>query len=694
MPEYTQDNRFIAINSPLGKDVLLLKGIRMTEELGRPFVAHLDLRSETKDIDFKDIIGMNVTVRINLANGAVRYLNGFIADFSQHGVPYEGSMNQYKATMVPWLWFLTRSADCRIYQNQKIQDIVKKVFDDFGFSDYEFNLTGTYPQREYVVQYRETAFNFVSRLLEEEGIYFFFKHEDGKHTMMIVDAPSAHEAAEGAATVVYKPNDGTSMSFDRVWEWMVEKRYFPGKASLTDFEFKTPSTPLLKDATTVVEFSNIDKFNWYDYPGGYFAAADGETLSKIRMEEFEAQHAVSRAKGDARALFAGAKFALTEFPLDAVNMDYVCTASSFSAQGDDFSTGGGGDDEDTFEITFSAIPAATQFRTPRTTPRPRVGGPQTAIVVGTSGEEIYTDEFGRVKVHFHWDRYDESNENSSCWIRVSHPWAGKKWGFVFLPRIGQEVIVDFLEGDPDRPIITGRVYNQECAVPYELPANKTISTMKSSTTKGGEGFNEIRFDDDKENEVLFIHAQKNMHVRVLNDKFETIENDHHTMVKNDSFTLIENNRHTEVSNDSKEKVGNDFNLDIGGKSATAIAGSMSLKVDGDVIEVFAGDHSETTSGQLSVKADTIVLEAGTNITLKVGGSTIAIDSSSINIQTTNFTITADGKIAMTASGNGEFKASGTLNCEASGAATFKGGSAATLDGGGSATIKGGSIAIG
>ncbi|MFA6045794.1 MAG: type VI secretion system tip protein TssI/VgrG, partial [Phycisphaerales bacterium] len=675
-----------------------------TEEMGRPVVAHLDLRSETKDIDFKNIIGLNVTVRINPTqeDGAVRYLNGFIADFSQHGVPYEGSMNQYKATMVPWLWFLTRSSDCRIFQNMNIPDIVKQVFDDFGFSDYEFNLTGTYNQREYVVQYRETAFNFVSRLLEEEGIYFFFKHEDGKHTMMIVDAPSAHEAAEGAADVTYKPNDGTSMGFDRVWEWMVEKRYFPGKASLTDFEFKTPSTPLLKDATTVVEFSNIDKFNWYDYPGGYFTAGDGDTLAKIRMEEFEAQHAVSRAKGDVRAIVAGAKFTLKEYPLDAVNIDYVCTAASFSAQGDDFSTGGELEDEDTFEVTFSAIPAATQFRTPRTTPRPRVGGPQTAIVVGTSGEEIYTDEFGRVKVHFHWDRYDKSDENSSCWVRVSHPWAGKKWGFVFLPRIGQEVIVDFLEGDPDRPIITGRVFNQECAVPYTLPDNKTMSTMKSSSSKGGEGFNEIRFEDDAGNEEFFIHAQKDMHVRVLNDKFVTIEHDHHTMVKNDSFTLIENNRHTEVSNDSKEKVGNDLNLDVGGKAAIAIAGSMSLKVDGDVIEVFAGDHSETTSGQLSIKADTIVLEAGTNITFKVGGSTIAIDSSSINIQTTDVTVTADGKIALTASGNGEFKASGSLNCEASGAATFKAGSSATfqgsasatLDGGGSTTVKGGTIAVG
>ncbi len=693
MPNYSQDDRFIAINSPLGKDVLLLKGIRMNDELGRPFVAHLDLRSETQDIDFKNIIGMNVTVRINLADGTPRYINGFIADFAQHGAPYAGSMNEYKATMVPWLWFLTRSSDCRIFQNLKIQDIVKQVFDDFGFSDYEFNLTGTYKEREYVVQYRETAFNFVSRLLEEEGLYFYFKHEDGKHTMMIVDAPSAHEPAPGAANVLYKPNDGNAMSFDRVWEWMVEKRYFPGKASLTDFEFKTPSTPLLKDATTVVDFSNIDKFNWYDYPGGYFAASDGEAISKIRMEEFEAQHAVSRAKGDVRAMVTGAKFTLEEYPLASANIEYVCTATSFSAQGDDFSTGEGAD-EDTFEITFSAIPASTQFRTPRSTPRPHVGGPQTAIVVGTSGEEIHTDEFGRVKVHFHWDRYDQSNEDSSCWIRVSHPWAGKKWGFVFLPRIGQEVIVDFLEGDPNRPIITGRVYNAECAVPYPLPDNKTMSTMKSSSSKGGEGFNEIRFEDDAGNEEFFIHAQKDMHVRVLNDKFETVEHDHHLMVNNDSLTHIENNRHVEVVNDSKEKVGNDFNLAIAGKSATAIDGSMSLKVAGDMIEVFSADHSETTTGQLSIKADTIVLEAGTNITLKVGGSTIAIDSSSINIQTTDFTVAADGKIAMSAGGNGELKASGSLNCEATGAATFKSGSSATLDGGGSTTVKGGAISIG
>lgn len=706
-PKYSQENRFIAIASPLGDDVLLLKGLRLTEELGRPFVAHLELRSETTGIAFEEIIAQNVTIRINPTKtegdnaGEVRYLNGFIAEFEQYDVPGEGSINKYRAVMVPWLWFLTRTADCRIFQNLSVVDIIKAVFDDFGFSDYEFNTTATYEAREYVVQYRETAFNFVSRLMEEVGMYYYFKHEDGKHTLVIVDSASKHTPAPKTEHIPYSPNTGTSQGFERFWEWSPKQIFVPGKASLTDFEFKTPKTSLLKTATTIVPFSNIDKFGWFDYPGGYMVASDGEAVAKIRMEEFEAQYETFKAKGDVRAVYAGAKFTLTDYNEPGESGEYVCVAASFSAQGDEFDMGGEGDDETAFELSLTAIRADTQFRSPRITPRPRIAGPQTAIVVGKSGEEIETDEYGRVKVHFHWHRYDTSDENSSCWIRVAHPWAGKNWGFIFLPRVGQEVIIEFLEGDPDRPIITGSVYNDDCKVPYPLPDNKTISTMKSSSSKGGEGFNEIRFDDTKDAEELFIHAQKDMHVRVLNDAFVTVENNLHTMVKNDSLTLIENNRHTEVSNDSKEKVGNDLNLTVGGKVATEVAGSNSLTVKGDMIEVFNADHSETTSGQLSIKADTIVLEAGTNITLVVGGSSIAIDSSSIDIKTSKFTVTADGNITMSAggnmsldaSGNGALTASGNLDCAAGGNGTFAG-AKATLNGDSAAAVSAPSVTIG
>jgi type VI secretion system secreted protein VgrG len=318
-----------------------------------------------------------------------------------------------------------------------------------------------------------------------------------------------------------------------------------------------------------------------------------------------------------------------------------------------------------FSCTFNAMDAGQPFRPSRITPMPTIAGPQVAVVVGPSGEEIHTDEYGRVKVQFPWDRQGMKDDNSSCWIRVSQNWAGKNWGAMIIPRITQEVIVEFLEGDPDRPIITGRVYNADNMPPYDLPDNKTMSTMKSNSSKEGQGFNEIRFEDKKGEEQIFVHAEKNQDVRVKNDSFEWIGNNRHLVVKKDQIEHVENNRNEKVDADHKEEIGKDRNLKVKGKEAKAVDGSLSLTVGDDVIEVFKKNHSEETTKDYYLKADNIVIEGMTNVTVKVGDSFIAIESGGIKIGTS-------GDIALEASGNIEQTAMGDVSLKATGNASVKG----------------------
>lgn len=688
----TQKNRAIAINSPLGEDVLLLRAFTLKEELGRPFSIQADIRSETADIDFDKIVGENVTIRLNRADGKARYLNGYVARFAQSGMPQKDGSNEYAATIVPWLWFLTRTQDCRIFQEMTIPEIVQKVFKDFGFTDFELALTGKYEKREYVVQYRETAFNFVSRLLEHAGIYYFFEHENGKHTMVLADSPAAHEPAEAYESIRYHGNEKSKLGFERVWEWSVERRIQPGAFVLTDFDFKAPAKALLAEALRTAKHAAAE-FSIFDYPGTYAQVDHGKAYAAVRAEELASQHEIVRAEGDVRGVHAGCKFTLGGMPRTDQNREYVIIRQEITARVDDFTSGKAGQAEEFFEGSFAAVAAKTQIRPARTSPKPAVAGPQTAIVCGTSGEEIYTDEWGRVKVKFHWDRYSAGDEKSSCWIRVAQSWAGKKWGSIFTPRVGQEVIVDFLEGDPDQPIITGRVYNNENMPPYALPANKTMSTTKTNSSKGGAGFNEIRFEDKAGEEQLFIHAQKNMDIRVLADCFETIKNDRGLIVEHDQMELVKNDRSEKVEGHHKEHVVKDFNLLVEGKQAIEVTGLLSETIGGDVVEVYKGEQSTSVAKQLSIKADIIALEAATNITLKVGESYIAIDSSSINIKTTNLTIETDANTKITATAN--FEAKGTAQAKVEGGmVSVKADGVGSVEAGGPLTVKGATTAVG
>ena len=630
----TQANRNLAINTTLGEDKVLIVHAAINEQLGRLFQCEVELTSDDPNLDFSTVVGSNATLRLELLNSKTpRFFNGYVSRFVQTDA--NGTGGTYRATLVPWLWFLTRTADCRIFQSMSLPDIIKQVFRDHGFTDFKDSLSGTYTTWEYCVQYRETDFNFVSRLMEHEGIYYFFEHENGKHTLVLADASSAHRSFPNYDEVPFRNARGAARNSETIAAWTLEQEVQPGTYALNDFNFEKPKTSLVAQSNIATQNAQ-STFAIYDYPGEYTEQSNGSDYAKIRIEELHTQHEIVQGSGNARGLAVGYTFSLTGSPRRDQNRKYLVTSSSCHLTADNYTaTGTSGTEEELFTTSFAAIDATKPFRAARVTPKPLIQGPQTAIIVGPKGEEIYTDKYGRVKVQFHWDRYGKADENSSCWVRISQAaWAGKKYGALYIPRVGHEVIVEFLEGDPDLPIVTGRVYNADSMPPYDLPANKTMSTLKTLSSKGGGGFNELRFEDKKGEEQIFLHGEKNLDVRIKNDAFEWIGHDQHLIVKNTLTEHIQLDHQETIDRDHVEKVTRDLHTTIGGKAAQLVSGSLSLEVDGDVAEVFKGNHSETVTSNAYFKADNVVIEGMTNVTVKVGGSYIAIEAGGITIGTT------------------------------------------------------------
>ncbi|MFB3892521.1 MAG: type VI secretion system Vgr family protein [Phycisphaerae bacterium] len=620
----TQAHRIISVGSPLGEDVVLLRKMRAVEELGRPFRFELELLSENHSIRLQDMLGGNITVRVERDDGQTRYFNGFVGRFAQ--VKARGRLSQYEATVVPWLWFLTKTSDCRIFQNQTAPQIIEKIFRDLGFTEFETALSGDYAQREYCVQYRETAFNFVSRLMEEEGIYYFFQHENGSHKLVMCDSMSAHSPVGGYEEIPYRPPHH-ELTVQHIRELTVEQRVVSGAYAHTDFDFERPKASLLT-TSRLERPSKAPGLEIYDYPGLYKDTGKGDSRARVRREELQGHYEVVRGLSNARGLSTGYTFNLTEFPREDQCRQYLVTSTEVLIESDEFDPSGNPTGKGAiYDCSFAAIDSQQPFRPERVTPRPMIRGPQTAFVVGKSGEEIWPDKYGRVKVMFHWDRYSKADENSSCWVRVAQSWAGKKWGAMYIPRIGQEVIVEFLEGDPDRPIITGRVYNGDAMPPYDLPAKATVSTIKSDSSKGSKGFNEIRFEDKKGSEQLFMHAERNMDVRVKNDSYQTIGNDSHIVVKRDEKKKIEQNQHLHVMLSRMENVDVDQSLTVGSNQQEKVGVKHALE---------AGAEIHLKAGMK------VVIEAGAQLSLKGPGGFINIDPVGVTIQGTLVNINSGG----------------------------------------------------
>ena len=623
---FKQFTRLAQINSPLGPDKLILAEMGGSEELGRLFDFELQLTSDDPAIDLNQLLGKPMSLSVQQSVGSSRHFHGIVARCSQS--VDQGQFASYRVTLRPWLWLLTRTSDCRIFQHLSAPQIIKQVFRDLGFSDFEDLLSRNYREREYCVQYRETSFDFVSRLMEEEGIYYFFRHEQERHVLVLADAYGAHQKAPGYETVPYYPPDGQHRERDHINDWHLAQEVQPGSLELNDYDFQRPSARI--DVRSAMPRPHqAGDYPLYDYPGAYEQTQDGEHYARTRLESLQSLHERIELRGNARGLGSGHLFSLSNFSRQDQNREYLIVAARYYVHQERLESGGGSGAAQ-FESNLSCIDAQQSYRPVGSTLRPIVKGPQTAVVVGPAGEEIWTDQYGRVKVHFHWDRHDQSNENSSCWIRVSQAWAGKNWGSMQIPRIGQEVIVSFLEGDPDRPIITGRVYNAEQTVPYDLPGSATQSGMKSRSSKGGSpaNFNEIRMEDKKGAEQLYVHAERNMD------------------------SVVEQNQTLSVGISRVKTVGMIETVTIGQDRLRSVRHRDILLVGGDKRDSVHGNY---------------VMDAGDQIRLVCGDSVIELKSDgTINISCAKFNIHAtadgiintDGKLDLNLGGGPQAKASG------------------------------------
>lgn len=648
----TQRHRPIALATPLGDDVLLVREAKLCEELGGLGSAQLDLVSDDHDVDAAALVGQNVTLRLALEGEEVRYFNGFVSRFTQHDA--DGDFAHYRATVVPWLWFLTRTADCRVFQNSTVPDLVMGIFREHGLTDFDDALSEEYPEREYCVQYRETDFAFVSRLLEEEGIYYYFRHEDGKHVLVLSDSRSSHDVFSGYETIQYQRWDATE-SRERITAWTVTTDLPTAGVALNSFDYLSPNKAL-QVRSPVGSEAVAPESEVYDYEPVYAEFDAGERVARLRAEELQARSQVVQARGSIRGIAVGHLFELVDHPRESYDKEYLVLSTDVRLTSSAYQVGREFEPP-VVDCTFTALDGAVPYRCPRVTPRPIVQGPQTAIVVGKEGEEIWTDEHGRVKVLFHWDRYGKADETSSCWIRVAQLWAGKGWGSLFLPRIGHEVVVEFLEGNPDCPIVTGRVYNGSAKPAFGLPDNAAHSGFRSNSTTGGGGFNELRFDDTKDEEQIFVHAQRNFDLRVGNDRFETVTANRHLVVDVDKFEHVKNNSHVKVDQDHLELVGKDRHLKVVGKQAIEIGDGRSVAVTGDVVDSFDGSHSEEVTGDYYLTGANIVIEGSDGITLVCGSNAIVIDSSGVTIK--GGEIVLDGDTVKINSGSGSDAGSGS-----------------------------------
>lgn len=650
-PTFVQGARAFTVTTPLGADKFILKSFQGEEQISGLFHYRLELLSQDDSIDFTQIVGKNITISIALPGGSdTQYVNGVVGRFSQAGK--SARFTSYFADVYPWLWLLTMNADHKIFQNKTVPDIIKGVFSDLGFTDFKDSLTKTYNPREFCVQYGETAFNFVSRLMESEGIFYFFDHTSSTHTMVLADDSSAYLTMPGLSTVQASSSGRSWATIDALLECHVEQQVVVGQYKSDDYNFTTPATDLLATASG----SDTSRSVYY-YPGEYTSASDGETVTSLRLDALQSPGKLLKGSSMCRAFHAGAKFTLANHYRSDANVDYVL--SSVTHHGD----------QEQYSNSFEAFPASVAFHPQQTTPKPKVLGAQTALVVGKSGEEIWTDQYGRIKCKFYWDQSSASDETSSCWIRVAQGWAGKAWGSIFVPRIGQEVVVSFLEGNPDRPLITGCVYNAQQTVPYTLPDEQTKSTIKTNSSKGGSGFNEFRFEDKAGSEEVFMQAQKDMNITVLNDLMTTVTNNRTTTVQNkdDSLVVDQGNRSIKVNtgNETHEVKGT-RGLTITGNETHTNKADFTQNVTGNFTLKVSGNLSIEVSGSVAIKSGTSFdINAGTALSSKAGTS-LANEASTSLSNKAGTTMSNEANVSITS------KANASHDVESSGILTLKG----------------------
>ncbi len=642
--------------------VLAVTGFRGEEGMSKLYEFEIDLASETPDVAFDDVLGKPALLTIHTKEEDVRHVHGIVSCFEEIGARPRRTL--YRATIVPRFWTLGLRQDCCIFQEMSTTEVIEQVLKEAGLAsgeDFELRVEGDYPPREYCVQYRESDFAFVSRLMEEDGLFYFFEHTDAKHLLVIADHAGAYGTITGDATIVFKEGDsGLSGDDEHIDSVEVSREMRPGKVELKDFNFKKTTVNLASQAEGNAE-SDLEI---YDYPGRYVDTDLGSTRSNVLIESLRAQRDLLCGESNARRLASGHKFKLDEHPRADFNAEYVLTKVSHvgrQAQAAGVDAGSGGADEDgdaqrAYEASFEAIPAAVVFRAPQVTPVATIEGPQTAIVTGPSGEEIHCDEHGRVKVQFHWDRLGKNDDKSSCWVRVAQMWSGGGYGGMVIPRIGNEVVVSFLEGDPDMPLITGHVYNGTSQFAYSLPGDKTRTSLKTYSSPGGGGFNELRFEDAAGSEEVYLHAQKDWNIEVLNDRTQHIGHDHTHTVENDETMEVKHNR--------ARKVAVDETVTIGANETRGTGGDRTVTVDGNETLTVKGKRAQTVTGD-----DTLTLQSDSTVDV-TGNSTVSVSGKQ--------NVSVSGKQDVSIGGDSGHAVGGDANQSVTGKLTLDVGDKATV----------------
>lgn len=702
---FTQENRLLTVTTPLGKDVFVLTELKGEEGISQPFSFDLTLVSEDTAIAPHTMIGGGVTVSLRLAGDETRHINGIVSAFRQERIGVPGGDDSfihaatYTARLVPWTWLLTQSMNSRIFQNKDVVQIVEQVFRDKGLEDFEFRLKGGYTKREYCVQYRESDFDFVSRLLEEEGIFYFFEHTYTRHVLVLADASDVHRDCPNQSVVRCLLAGGSEavQSEDVITHLGWGEEMVVGAYATSDYNFLTPAADLKVHMPSRFKGSPVVR-EVYDYPGRFASRAQGERYAELRMQAEEARIATLRGRSNCRTLASGYRFTLEEYHRDDMNgRPYVLLSVAHEVREPVEITPGLA--EASYTNTFTCIPHDVTFRPPLKTGKPVISGVQTAVVTGPEGEEIYTDEHGRVKVQFHWDREGQRNEDTTCFIRVGQIWAGQGWGAVWIPRIGHEVVVAFVEGDPDRPLIIGSVYNAANTVPYALPEHKTRSTIKSNSTPGGDGFNEIRFEDKKGQEEVFIHAQKDHTIVVKHNRSATVGADDSVSVSGNRSLTVQGAETIVVKRSCERTIVQGETLTIaqgrtvkidGGEKRT-ITGGLTLTVDGGETVTVQGAKKTDVSGEHAENCgDKRLVRTGADFDLGAAGKVIVTSGGDVTVRASGkITLSCGGsEVCLDPLGKVTVKASSQLTLTAAGSSVDLGPQGVSISTGGMITLTG------
>ena len=641
---FLQHNAFLTVQTALGPEDLLLDTFQATEGLSRLFACSLTMRSPLDTIKGADLIGTSATVTLQRPEKNARLFNGIVSRFTYLGSNQDFAT--YTLELVPRMWLLTLGRDRVIYQNLSTPDIVQKVLGDFAV-DCRTALEGTYAPREYCVRYDETAFDFVSRLMEEEGIFYFFTFTADSHTLVLADSKSAYESCPNAQELLVRSGEGGVGHTHSVTRFESDARLVTKDHEVDDYDFLTPDTSLLAKNS-----AKAGRGSDYEFPSRVAASA-ASARARIRQEEHQVGSQSGRGDSHCHYLTPGTTFKLKEHPRADLNDEYVVHSVHHHAENENYSN------------SFETLPLNTPFRPPRLTPRPVVAGSHTARVVGPSGHEVWTDQHGRIKVQFPWDRLGKKDDKSSCWMRVSQIWAGEGWGALFLPRIGQEVVVSYVDGDPDRPLVSGSVYNGTHVTPVELPSASSQSTIRSRSLPGGSAGNELRFEDKKDAEELYMHAQKDMRTEIENDLTTKViaGNELHTVTKGNRTVKVDtgNETHSVKGTRALEVTGNETH-DNKADFTQTVTGNYELKVTGNLV-------IDVTGTLLIKSAQTLDLKAGTDLGANAG----------INFK-------AEAGVALSAKGGA------SLTNEAP-SISSKASAMNAVEGGGMVTLKGGLVKI-